>query len=201
MMNKSAGIKRRDFLRVSALASGGLLISMAVPVSNLFAKGLSKVFSPNAFLRIGDDDSILVTLSKVEMGQGVWTTLPMLLAEELDCDWKKIRVEHSPPGTAQDFLEPPIGKSTGGSESTVSQFDIYREAGATARMMLVSAAANRWGVQPESCNTEDGYVVAGDKRVSYGELAGDASKLTYRGRCAFAGFRRQSEIFRCKGSW
>lgn len=177
-MNTSARIKRRDFIRVSALTSGGFLISMAVPVNKLFAKGVSNVFSPNAFLRIGDDDSIRIILSKVEMGQGVWTTLPMLLAEELDCDWKRITVEHSPPGTAQDFLEPPIGKSTGGSESTVSQFDIYREAGATARMMLVSAAAKRLGVQPESCHTENGYVVSGDKRLSYGELASDASKLT-----------------------
>jgi isoquinoline 1-oxidoreductase beta subunit len=176
-MNTSARIKRRDFIRVGTLASGGLLISMAVPFKNLLGKHSQTVFAPNAFLRIGDDDSILIILSEVEMGQGIWTTLPMLLAEELDCDWKKISVQHSPPGTAQDFLEPTIEKSTGGSETTVSQFDIYRQAGATARIMLVNAAANRLGVQPGSCKTENGYVVAGDKRLSYGELAADASKL------------------------
>lgn len=177
-MKKQSHINRRDFIKAGALASGGLLISMTIPFKDLLSGGdPAKIFSPNAFLRIGNDGSILIILSKVEMGQGIWTTLPMLLAEELDCDWKKIIVQHSPPGTANDFLEPPIRKSTGGSESTLSQFDIYREAGATARTMLVDAAAKRWGVQPDICRTENGYVVAGDKRASYGELSADASLL------------------------
>jgi isoquinoline 1-oxidoreductase beta subunit len=177
-MNKSTHINRRTFIKAGALAGGGLLISIAVPLKGLLSfKAGPAIFAPNAFLRIGEDDSILIILSKVEMGQGIWTTLPMLLAEELDCDWKKITVQHSPPGIARDFLEPPIGRSTGGSESTVSQFDIYRQAGATARMMLVNAAAKRLGVNPEICKTGNGYVIAGDKKVSYGEVATDASKL------------------------
>ena len=171
-------MKRRDFIKVGSLAGGGLLISMAIPFRDLlFTNAPPVAFSPNAFLRIHDDGSIFVILSKVEMGQGIWTTLPMLLAEELDCDWNRIKVEHSPPGTSNDFLEPPIARSTGGSETTVSQFDVYRRAGATARMMLVNAAANRWGVKPEICRTENGYVQAGDRMISYGEVATDASAL------------------------
>ena len=171
-------MKRRDFIKVGSLAGGGLLISMAIPFRDLlFTNAPPVAFSPNAFLRIHDDGSIFVILSKVEMGQGIWTTLPMLLAEELDCDWSKIKVEHSPPGTSNDFLEPPVARSTGGSETTVSQFDVYRQAGATARMMLVNAAANRWGVKPEICKTENGYIKAGDRKISYGEVATDASAL------------------------
>jgi len=169
-MDKKAGINRRDFIKVGALVGGGLLISIAIPFKGLRATNSPlKFFVPNAFLRIGEDDSIVIILSKVEMGQGIWTTLPMLVAEELDCDWNKITVEHRPPGTAGDFEKPVIDRFTGGSETTVSQFDIYREAGATARMMLINAAAKRWGVKPETCRTENGYIVAGDKKVSFGE--------------------------------
>jgi isoquinoline 1-oxidoreductase beta subunit len=172
------GINRRDFIKVGALLGGGLVISIAVPFKSLLsAKASPNTFAPNAFLRIGEDNSIVIILSKVEMGQGIWTTLPMLLAEELDCDWSKISVEHSAPGTVDDFLEPVILRSTGGSETTTSQFDSYRQAGATARMMLVSAAAKRFGVQPETCRTESGYVIAGTRKVSFGEVATDASQL------------------------
>jgi isoquinoline 1-oxidoreductase beta subunit len=177
-MNKKGSINRRDFIKVGAFAGGGLLISIAMPFKGLLStKSRRNIFSPNAFLRIGEDDSIVIILSKVEMGQGIWTTLPMLLAEELDCDWNKITVEHSPPGTEGDFLEPSILRSTGGSETTTSQFNIYREAGATARVMLVNAAAKRLGVLPEVCKTENGYVIVGDKKLSFGELATDAAKL------------------------
>ncbi|HYF68488.1 MAG TPA: xanthine dehydrogenase family protein molybdopterin-binding subunit [Ohtaekwangia sp.] len=172
------GINRRDFIKVGTLLGGGLLISIAIPFKGLVSsKALPNTVPLNAFLRIGEDGSIVITLSKVEMGQGIWTTLPMLLAEELDCDWDKIIVEQSLPGTKPDFLEPTILRSTGGSETTTSQFDIYREAGATARMMLVNAAAKRLGVQPGVCKTENGYVIVGNTRMSFGELATDASKL------------------------
>jgi isoquinoline 1-oxidoreductase subunit beta len=178
LTNKISTIKRRDFIRVGGFIGGGLLIAIAIPFRRrLDAKAPPFTFSPNAFLRIAEDDSIVIILSKVEMGQGIWTTLPMLIAEELDCDWKKIKVEHRPPGTAEDFLKPVIDRFTGGSETTGSQFDIYREAGATARMMLVSAAAKRWGVNPEICRTENGYVIAGHKKLVFGEVAKDASAL------------------------
>ncbi|WP_276371532.1 xanthine dehydrogenase family protein molybdopterin-binding subunit [Chryseolinea sp. H1M3-3] len=178
-MDKKAVINRRDFIKAGTLVGGGILISMAIPFKDVLSTKSAppNIFSPNAFLRIGEDDSIVIILSKVEMGQGIWTTLPMLMAEELDCDWKKIKVEHSPPGTADDFLKPVVDRFTGGSETTVSQFDIYRQAGATARIMLINAAANRWGVKPEICSTENGYVIAGNKKLSFGKVANDASVL------------------------
>ncbi|WP_460975315.1 xanthine dehydrogenase family protein molybdopterin-binding subunit [Spirosoma knui] len=131
----------------------------------------------NAYLRIGTDNSIHIILSKVEMGQGIWTTLPMLIAEELDCDWSQIKVEHSPPGREADFKKTLIPSFTGGSETTVSKFDHCRQAGATARVMLVTAAARRLDVNLEQCRTENGYVIAGNRRVSYGEVAADAARL------------------------
>lgn len=173
-------ISRRDFIKVSALTCGGLLLSIAMPADGKspFKGTASNAVKLNAFLRIGDDNSIHIILSKVEMGQGIWTTLPMLIAEELDCDWKKIKVEHRPSGSGDDFKEDFLMQSTGGSDSTRSEFDRYRIAGATARVMLVNVAAKRFGKSPDACSTEDGYVIAGDKRASYGELAAEAASLS-----------------------
>ena len=101
------------------------------------------IFAPNAFLRIGTDNSIKVLLSHAEMGQGIWTTLTMLIAEELDADWKNIKVEHAPP--AKEYFHTAWGMQlTGGSSTTWSEFDRYRKAGATARILLVQAAAKKW---------------------------------------------------------
>jgi isoquinoline 1-oxidoreductase subunit beta len=180
-MNKSKKLSRRNFLQISTLASGGLLISFAIPAKfkSLLSETAQQTLSGlNPFLKIGEDNSIHIILSKVEMGQGIWTTLPMLIAEELDCDWNKIQVEHSPPGKGDDFKQDIFIKTTGGSDSTKSEFDRYRQAGATARMMLVNAAAKRFGVQPDACRTENGYIIAGDKRVSYGKVATEASTLS-----------------------
>jgi isoquinoline 1-oxidoreductase beta subunit len=138
--------------------------------------GVPAEASPNAYLRIAPDNRITVVLAHAEMGQGIWTTLPMLIADELDADWKDIRVEHSPVG--KDWNHTVFGiQITGGSSSTWSEFDRYRMAGATARTALVQAAAKRWGVTAESCATANGYVTAGDKKASYGELAQEASAL------------------------
>jgi isoquinoline 1-oxidoreductase beta subunit len=138
--------------------------------------GEAAVFVPNAFLSIGADDSIKIILAHVEMGQGVWTTLAMLIAEELDADWSRIKVEHSPPG--QPYVHTAFGlQITGGSSTTWSEFDRYRQAGAVARVMLVEAAAKQMGVSPAQCRTENGEVIAGDKRVRYGQVAGAAAAL------------------------
>ncbi|MEP7323624.1 MAG: xanthine dehydrogenase family protein molybdopterin-binding subunit [Saprospiraceae bacterium] len=131
----------------------------------------------NPFLKIGEDNSIQIILSKVEMGQGIWTTLPMLVAEELDCDWNKIKVEHVPSGSGDQFKQHLFEISTGGSDTTRSEFERYRLAGATARLMLIHAAAKRFGVLPEDCKTEKGYIISGDQRISYGKVATEASKL------------------------
>jgi isoquinoline 1-oxidoreductase beta subunit len=180
-LDKNETINRRDFLRISTLAGGGFLISLALPANptHITSETLSPTLHTfNPFLMIGEDNSIHVILSKVEMGQGIWTTLPMLIAEELDCDLNAIKVKHSPPGTENDFKEPTIFRSTGGSETTKSEFDRYRYAGATARMMLVNAAAKRFNVEPTACKTENGYIIIGEKRISYGEVATKASTLS-----------------------
>lgn len=171
-------LSRRDFLRASACAGGGLLISLLTssPLKSAAPKKLEAAYAFSPFLKIGADNTIEVILSKVEMGQGIWTTLPMLLAEELDCDWKKITVRHSPPGQLTDRNDELALRSTGGSETTRSEFDRYRIAGATAREMLVLAAQQ---LSPEAkiFKTENGFVIADDKRILYGELASHASKF------------------------
>lgn len=177
-MRATTSIDRRKFLKASALFGGGLFISFDFPTKSTgFAEQISPTtFAPNAFLRIGTDNSVLVILSKVEMGQGIWTTLAMFIAEELDCDWNKIKVEHSP--VAKEYTHTFIPtQGTAGSTSTMSEFERYRKAGATARVMLVEAAAKKLGVLTDSCRTENGFVIAGDKKISYGEVAIDASKL------------------------
>lgn len=175
---------RRKFLRTTSVFAGGLLIPFMVPagarrmarLGAAAADDSAVVFAPNAYLGIGKDNTIHIILAHVEMGQGAWTTLPMLIADELDCDWSKIKVGHAPPG--QPYLHTVYGlQITGGSSTTWSEFDRYRQAGATARALLVTAAAQRLGIAPEACSTADGYVIAGDKKLSYGELADAASKL------------------------
>jgi isoquinoline 1-oxidoreductase beta subunit len=171
---------RRRFLQTSGTLTGGLLVSFFIPAS---AKRLGEkaaaadvLFAPNAYISITPDNNIRIMLAHVEMGQGVWTTLPMLIAEELDCDWDKITVEHAPPGEPYKHTAYGI-QITGGSTSTWSEFDRYRNAGATARALLVQAAAQKFNVQASDCRTEKGFVIAGDKRASYGELAEAAGKL------------------------
>lgn len=181
-MNAETSNSRRQFLKAGAVLGGGLVIGFVVPGAKrlAFAQPAAAAavasFAPNAFLRIGNDDSVTVLLSHSEMGQGVWTALPMLIAEELDADWSKIKVEHAP--AAPDYFSPVFGmQGTGGSTSTASEFDRYRQAGAAARAMLVQAAATRFNVPVSEIRTENGEVVAGAQRVRYGALADDAGKL------------------------
>jgi isoquinoline 1-oxidoreductase beta subunit len=181
-VNAASKLSRRSFLKTSALAGGGLVIGFVVPVAARMAlaqqaqAATAASFAPNAFLRIAADDSITVLLAHSEMGQGIWTALPMLIAEELDADWSRIKVEHAP--AAQAYAHTGFGvQMTGGSTTTWSEFDRYRQAGAAARAMLVQAAAARFGVPVAEIRTENGEVVAGDQRVRYGALADDAGKL------------------------
>ncbi|MET0636565.1 MAG: xanthine dehydrogenase family protein molybdopterin-binding subunit [Chitinophagaceae bacterium] len=170
---------RREFLKTGAVFGGGLLIAFHIPQAGRMATmnaGAPAYFSPNAFVRINPDNSIHMVLSHVEMGQGIWTTLPILMADELDADWKDIQVMHSPNGNAWNHTVFGI-QITGGSSSTWSEFDRYRQAGATARTMLVQAAATKWGVPVESCKTENSFVISGDNKLSYGDLAEDAALL------------------------
>ncbi|MBT8461582.1 MAG: molybdopterin-dependent oxidoreductase, partial [Gemmatimonadetes bacterium] len=176
---ETAGPSRRDFLKTSALATGGLVIAFHVPGAKRLAKASvlpAAAFEPNAFLRIGTDDTVTVLLAHSEMGQGIWTALPMLIAEELECDWSTIRVEHAPAAPA--YAHTAFGlQATGGSTTMWSEFDRYRHAGATARTMLVAAAAERFGMTPADCLARKGAVVAGESRATFGELAEAAAML------------------------
>src|SRR6187200_2419365 len=161
-MKKSNKFTRKEFLKSGLAMTGGLLISFHVPTSGISAPESHSAFPMNSLLKIGEDDSIHIILKKVEMGQGISTTLSMLIAEELDCDWRKIKVEPPPSGKKADLKKGIFVLSTGGSDTTRSEFDPCRMAGATAREMLITAAAKRWGVDPTSCSTKNGLVMAGN---------------------------------------
>jgi isoquinoline 1-oxidoreductase subunit beta len=179
-MSATMDPSRREFLKTSAVVTGGLVIAFTVPGVRRFAAAAGRMpaapFMPNAFLRVGADDTVTVLIAHSEMGQGIWTALPMLVAEELDADWSRIRVEHAPAAPAYAHTVFHV-QMTGGSTSTWSEFDRCRQAGATAKAMLVQAAAQRFGVSPTDCRTENGTVIAGGKRARYGELAEAAAKL------------------------
>ena len=180
-MNGNHTLSRRGFLKGGAMLGGGLVVAFVIPGAHRFAMGAENqgnVFAPNAFLRIGNDNRVTVLLGHSEMGQGIWTGLTMLIAEELDADWSKILVEHSP-ASAADYGLAGFGgmQITGGSTSTWMEFDRYRQAGAAARLMLIDAAAKRFNVAPSTIRTESGVVIAGDSQATYGELADEAGKL------------------------
>ena len=176
------GANRRDFLKAGASISAGLVVACFMPlgVRKAFAQDVAKKpaqIPPNAFVRIAPDSSVTVLLKHSEMGQGVWTSIPMVVADELDCDWSKVKVEHAP--AAPEYAHTVFGiQMTGGSTSTWESFAQLRQAGATARALLIAAAAKKWSLNGTSgCRTENGFVLCGDKRVSYGELADAAAKL------------------------
>ncbi len=170
---------RRGFLKTTGAAAAGLVISFHVPTMLRAApqpKPPAAPPPPNAFVRIGTDDSVTVILAHSEMGQGMWTGLAMLIAEELDCDWSKVRAEHAP--AAPVYAHPGFGmQATGGSTSLRAEFERYRTVGAMARDMLVRAAAQRWKVSPAACKAGNGVVTHGNDRLTYGQLAEAAMKL------------------------
>lgn len=176
----AADLSRRHFLRASALASGGLLLSVSLP----YAIGESEAadansFEPNAFIRIGGDGKIILTMPYVEMGQGTYTSIPMLIAEELEIGLDQVRLEHAP-ANDKIYMNPLLGvQATGNSNAIRGAWEPMRKAGATARTMLIAAAAKRWNVDPASCRAENGEVhhQASGRRLGYGTLAADAAKV------------------------
>jgi len=181
MSPESLDIGRRDFLMTGAAAAAGLIVGFHIPATDAFARQAAggppaALPDPNAFLRIAPDGSVTILLAHSEMGQGVWTGLAMLLAEELGCDWGKVRVEHAPAAPAYFHTLMPM-QMTGGSTSTWSEFDRYRQVGALARELLVRAAAAEWGVASAQCRVENGTIIAGDRRATFGALAEKARAL------------------------
>ena len=171
-------LSRRSFLATSAAAGGGLVLSLSLPLGRSEA-ATAEDFAPNAFIRIGSDGQVVLTMPYVEMGQGTYTSIPMLIAEELDVSLKQVRLEHAPPNEKL-YVNPLLGvQATGNSNAMRGSWKRLREAGATARIILVAAAATRWGVDAKTCRAQDGEVihVPSGRTLKYGELATEAAKM------------------------
>ena len=168
--NNHAAVTRRGFLK----SSGGLVLGFVIPGAGRAATPAPA--APNAFLRIAPDDTVTVMVNRLEFGQGVHTALPMLVAEELDPDWSRVRAELAPAGDA--YKDTLFGiQMTGSSISVAHSFTHYREIGARARAMLIAAAAERWQVAPAACTTAAGVVIGpGGRKARYGALADAAMK-------------------------
>ncbi|KVD89978.1 aldehyde dehydrogenase [Burkholderia stagnalis] len=189
-----AGVSRRRFLKfgmsLGAAAGGGLLLGFSVPAAGGDARRSviggdadetprAGVFAPNAFVQIDRNGQVTLVMPKVEMGQGVYTSLPMLIAEELEVPLSNVTLGHAPPNEKL-FADPLLGgQLTGGSTSIRYAWEPMRRAGATARTLLVGAAAKQWNVDPAACRAENGEVLhpPSGRRASYGQLADAAAKL------------------------
>ncbi|SMG59115.1 xanthine dehydrogenase family protein molybdopterin-binding subunit [Paraburkholderia susongensis] len=197
--NNAHGISRRGFLKfgvtvvtVGSAAGGGLLLGFSLPASSQDQKTgksviggdadeaqQSGVFAPNAFIQIDTAGKVTLVMPKVEMGQGVYTSIPMLIAEELEVPLDAVTLDHAPPNEKL-FMDPLLGgQLTGGSTSIRFAWEPMRRAGATARVMLVNAAAQQWQVDPATCHAQAGQVIhaASNRSASYGQLAQAASAL------------------------
>src|SRR5204862_142910 len=168
-----ANVSRRVFFK----ASGALVLAISFP-GKVFSQ-TQNAFSPNAFVRIGSDNSVTVIVKHLEMGQGTFTGLPTLVAEELDADWRQIRAEGAP-ADASRYNNLFFGQfqGTGGSTAIANSFEQMRKAGAAARAMLVAAAAERWGVAPDTVTVQRGMVLhtQGKRKATFGQLAAEAAK-------------------------
>jgi hypothetical protein len=179
---QAASAGRRNFLKLGAGTGFALGLFVAhdeaeAQAASAPAKAapLKPAEQPAAFVRIDTDGTVTVLVNRLEFGQGVITSLPMLVAEEMDADWSKVRGELAPAGDA--YKDPGFGiQMTGGSNSVRSSWQQYRQLGARTRAMLVGAAAQRFGVAPSACRVTNGVVSAGGKRATFGELAADAMK-------------------------
>ncbi|RFU49532.1 xanthine dehydrogenase family protein molybdopterin-binding subunit [Paraburkholderia sp. DHOC27] len=198
----SPRFSRRTFLKfsatVSAAAGGGLLLGFSMPVRSQGGEpqeevhpgktviggdasepGPSGVFAPNAFIQIDNTGKVALVIPKVEMGQGVYTSIPMLIAEELEVPLDSVTIDHAPPNEKL-FTDPLLGgQLTGGSTSIRYAWDPMRKAGATARVLLINAAAQQWQVDPSTCHAQAGQVIHAEsnRTVGYGQLVDAAAKL------------------------
>jgi isoquinoline 1-oxidoreductase beta subunit len=163
-------VSRRMFLRTTAIAGGGVLFSFGWRADPVGAQAAG-AFQPNGFVRVDADGTVTIWSKNPDMGQGVKTALPMILADEMDADWSRVRALDAELSRAKFG-----GQGSGGSDSIRAEWDLYRNAGAAAREMLAGAAADTWGVPRDTCRTESGFVIhaASNRRLAYGELAGRA---------------------------
>jgi isoquinoline 1-oxidoreductase beta subunit len=174
----AAGLSRRSFMKAGAVAGGGLVLGFFLPGAGRLANAQqpAKVYEPNAFLRIAPDNTVTVQVNRIEIGQGVQTSLPMLIAEELDADWSNMVGALAPAG--EQYKDPLFGiQITGGSGSIAHSYIQYREIGAKARAMLIAAAAEQWKVPPEQVKTAKGTLTGpAGQTATYGAMADAAMK-------------------------
>ncbi len=174
-------LDRRSFLKTGVAGATGFVIGFYLPTHHEVLAAPPASVPPaalNAWIHIGTDDIVTIVIDKSEMGQGIMTGLSMLAAEELECDWKNVRTEFAPADKV--YFNPIVGfQGTGASSSTRGSWEPMRKAGATAREMLVGAAAEKWGVDKLECRAENGAVIhaATNRRLTYGSLAESAAKL------------------------
>src|SRR5213596_3239948 len=168
-----ATVDRREFLKTGAAAGATFVIGLYLPAFDRGARHAPEAFKPNAWIEIGPDGAVTIWTGRSEMGQGVRTAMPMIVAEELEADWTRVRV-------AQADADPVYGDQfTVGSRSVRSGFEPLRKAGAAAREMLIGAAALTWNVPREACRARNGFVehVPTGRRLGYGDLAARAATL------------------------
>jgi isoquinoline 1-oxidoreductase beta subunit len=174
-----AQLSRRGFITASAMAAGGLMVALyreSRPAAQEAGQPAIKAYPPGAFIQIKTDGAIVIQVNRLEVGQGIQTSLPMILADELDADWSQVIAELAPPGEL--YKDPLIGiQMIGGSCSIPNSFRQYRELGARTRAMLIATAADRWGVTADQCHTGKSVVYGpGNRSVRYAELAEDAAR-------------------------
>ena len=184
-MTEKTEIDRRSFLKATIVAGGALVIGASLPFRsraeerfNLPVEPAAN-FQPNAFIRIAPDGKVTITVGQAEMGQGVLTSLPMIVADELEVDWKDVTYEHGPAG--KEFINPAFGAQiTGGSASVKGFFEPLRKSAATVREMLIGAAAAQWGLAPDTLRARNGEVFDPESKrtAKYGTLLEAAAKIT-----------------------
>ncbi|MBC7900085.1 MAG: xanthine dehydrogenase family protein molybdopterin-binding subunit, partial [Saprospiraceae bacterium] len=184
-MTQKTEITRRSFLKATIVAGGALLISTSLPMRSRAEERFNPAetpaadFQPNAFIRIAPDGKVTITVGQAEMGQGVLTSLPMIVADELEVDWKDVSYEHGPAG--KEFINPAFGAQiTGGSASIKGFYDPLRKSAASVREMLIGAAAAQWGVAADTLRARNGEVFdpASKRTAKYGTLLAAAAKIT-----------------------
>lgn len=184
-MTAKPNIDRRSFLKASIIAGGTAVFGFSLPIGTRAAERLGielepvADFQPNAFIKIAKDGRVTVVVGQAEMGQGVFTSLPMIVADELEVDWANVSYESAPADKA--FVNPAMGmQGTGGSSSIKGFFNPLRKSAAAVREMLVAAAAQGWNVAPDTCKAESGKVIhtASNRSVAYGDILDAAAKIS-----------------------
>ncbi len=181
-MNEILNLSRRDVLKTSALMGAGFILGFFIPSPRPLWAAPGQPggsFAPNAFICIGTDGGVTLIINKSEMGQGVHTSLPMLVAEELEVDWSMVRIEPAPVDPAYNHTQWGPVQGTGGSTSVRSEWDRLRQAGATAREMLIMAACDLWQADRKECLAASGFVIhtPSQRKLSYGQLAEKAARM------------------------